>query len=60
MAAIESRGDGSATTAAAARSGQLGEHLLAVGRAGHHQHPVAGRGADPGDGLLEQRCARYR
>ena len=56
IAAIESRGDGSASTRSA-RPGQLATHRVAVGGAGHHQHPVAGQRREPVDGLLQQRAA---
>ena len=36
--------------------GQLGDHLRAMGGAGHHQHPLSGGGPDPVDRLLEQRA----
>ena len=57
IAAIESRGDGSASTASAPRPGSCSRTAAAVGLAGHDEDPGAGQRRQPVDGRLEQRAA---
>ena len=57
MAAIESRGDGSASTCSAAQVGELGAHGIRVRRPGDDDDPLVGERREPVDGGLEERAA---
>ena len=57
MAAIESRGDGSASTLVGAEPGQLRPHGIGVGRPGDDDDPVVGERLEPVDRGLQQGAA---